>query len=274
MRHSKVVVALAFLLLPLLFVACEKGQPSVDVTPQHASSKAFMAIYSGQGTWEESVQAAEQMFEWMGYQVERVDAEFINSGSFEGFTTLVIPGGDMYQYAQDISPTGKENIREFVNTGGGYIGICGGAYFASEKVIWQGSQLSMQSLGLFSGTADGPIDQLAPYPEYTMAELNISDVIHPITHLQPDSIWLLYYWGPALIPNTNANVVILASCEEESKPMMIAFEYGLGRVFLVATHPEIEEDSNRDGVDFADELDDQGSDWGLMREVILWSLGQ
>jgi hypothetical protein len=56
--------------------------------------------------------------------------------------------------------------------------------------------------------------------------------------------------------------------------MMIAFEYGLGRVFLVATHPEIEEDSNRDGVDFADELDDQGSDWELMREVILWSLGQ
>jgi len=53
---------------------------------------------------------------------------------------------------------------------------------------------------------------------------------------------------------------------------MLAFDYGLGRVFLIGTHPEIEEDSERDGVDFADELDDQGSDWDLMRKATLWCL--
>ncbi len=37
-------------------------------------------------------------------------------------------------------------------------------------------------------------------------------------------------------------------------------------------HLEIEEDSERDGVAFADELDDQGSDWELMRKAVLWSL--
>lgn len=31
---------------------------------------------------------------------------------------------------------------------------------------------------------------------------------------------------------------------------MLALDYGLGRVFLIGTHPEIEEDSERDGVAF------------------------
>jgi len=44
---------------------------------------------------------------------------------------------------------------------------------------------------------------------------------------------------------------------------MLAFDYGLGRVFLIGTHPEIEEDSERD---------DQGSDWELIRKAVLWSL--
>jgi len=33
---------------------------------------------------------------------------------------------------------GGLNIKDFIRNGGGYIGICGGAYFASEKVIRPG----------------------------------------------------------------------------------------------------------------------------------------
>lgn len=273
MKRSKAIIALVFPLLALLFAACGKVQPIVDATRTSVPDKTRIALYSDQGVWDESVQAAENMFRWMGYQVERVDADFINRTGLDGFAILVIPGGDMYQYSQDLSPTGKENIKDFVRAGGGYIGICGGAYFASEKVIWQGNQLPMQPLGLFPGTAEGPIDEIAPYPEYTMAELRNEDPSHPIMHRQADSIWMLYYWGPALIPNTDADVMILARSQMGNKPMMIALQYGSGRVFLVATHPEIEEDDNRDGNDFAEELDDQGSDWELMRDAVLWILG-
>jgi hypothetical protein len=51
-----------------------------------------------------------------------------------------------------------------------------------------------------------------------------------------------------------------------------SFEYGLGRVFLISLHPEIEEDSDRDSVSFGDSFDDQGSDWELMRGAVLWCL--
>ncbi len=90
------------------------------------------------------------MFQWIGYTVSRLDADYINSESLDTFSILCVPGGDMYRYAQDISLLGKDNIRGFVSNGGGYIGICGGAYFAGEKVFWRGNQLSMTSLHYIS----------------------------------------------------------------------------------------------------------------------------
>jgi hypothetical protein len=55
---------------------------------------------------------------------------------------------------------------------------------------------------------------------------------------------------------------------------MIAFGHGNGRVFLTGAHPEFEEDSDRDGADFCDHLDDRGSDWDLMKKAARWCLGE
>ena len=236
------------------------------------ASKADVAIYAGRGTWDLSVEALERMFLWMNYSVELVGADYVNDIGLAGFRILCIPGGDMYEYAQDISPRGKENIRDFVYDGGGYIGVCGGAYFASEKVLWQGSQLPMTPLGLFAGTATGPINEIIPYPNYTMCEVKIIDQGHLVTQFEPRSEWMLYYWGPALIPNRDANVTILGNYGKGNQTAMLAFDYYQGRVFLVGTHPEIEEDSDRDGVSFGDELDDQGSEWDLMQKAVLWCI--
>lgn len=260
-------------LLLLLFLAgCVQPKPEDSHTATPEPNVQFVALYSGKGTWEESVQAAEKMFQWMGYKVALVNADYINNEGLDNFSILVIPGGNMYQYSQDISSEGNENIKNFIRNGGCYIGICGGAYFASEKVIWQGNRLPMTPLGVFPGTAEGPINEIAPYPNYTMSKVIIVDSTHPITQSEPDSAWMLYYWGPMLMPNRDANITILGRYEIGNQAMMLAFDYDLGRVFLISTHPEIEEDSERDKVAFADELDDQGSDWELMRKAVLWCL--
>jgi len=215
----------------------------ISHNPAPPEKNAVVALYSDLGTWEESVQAAEKMFQWMNYTVALVDADYINTKGVENFSILCIPGGDMYQYAQDISSKGMDNIKDFVRNGGGYSGICGGAYFASERVVWQANQLPMTPLGVFPGTADGPINEIVPYPNYTMCKVDILDPTHPITQSEPDSTWMLYYWGPVLVPNKDANVTILGKYDRVNQPTMMAFDYGLGRVFLIGTHPEIEEDS-------------------------------
>ena len=236
-----------------------------------APQQVDLAIYAGRGTWDESVQAAKKMFEWMNYTVENISAQQINNG-LANFRILCIPGGSMYDYAQDISSEGKENIRSFVHNGGGYIGICGGAYFAAERIFWRGSQLAMMPLGLFAGAAIGPINEIMPYPDYAMCRVNIVNHTHSITQSEENSQMMLYYWGPALTPNADANVTILGNYNEGNQTAMLAFEYSLGRVFLIGTHPEIEEDSDRDEVTFGDELNDEGSEWDIMQKVVFWLL--
>ena len=245
----------------LLSVSCTQGK------------EADVALYSDRGASTTCVTATRNMFEWMGFEVEVIDAQYINDHSLGGFRIICFPGGDMYQYAQDITAAGKGKVRNFISDGGGYVGICGGAYFTGERVIWQGVQLPMSPLAIFPGTTQGPIDAIAPYPDCIMCRINITDDDHPIT--QPDSAnpWIMYCYGPKLLPNANADVDVLGVYDIGGQPAMIAFQYGSGRVFIIGTHPEIEEDSDRDGVSFGDEFDDHSSDWELMRRAAHWCLG-
>jgi glutamine amidotransferase-like uncharacterized protein len=269
------IVKFAFILLSIAFAydGCDKS-----VSPKLS---ADIALYSDKGVWDESVTAATKMFEWMGRSVALVNADYINNSSLDDFSIICFPGGDMYQYAQDISGAGKEKVRNFVRSGGGYIGICGGGYFASETVIWQGSQLPMTALGLFKGSAEGPINAIVPYPQRGMCQVDIVAAGHPITESVSSPQWILYYWGPVFKPKTS-EATVLGKYHQINQPAMLAFEYGKGRVFIIGAHPEIEEDSDRDGVVLVDtvingvayvgkdKLDDRGSDWDLMKNVVFW----
>jgi glutamine amidotransferase-like uncharacterized protein len=257
--------ALAYSFLLFLFISCHQ-------THQLEPESADIALYNDKGTDEECVKATKNMFEWMDYTVSLVEADYINKKRLDKFNILCVPGGNMYQYSQDISPAGKQKIRDFIGGGKAYIGICGGAYFAGEKVFWQGDQIPMESLKLFAGTTKGPYDEIAPFPDYGMCQVNIVDTSHPIMESEPDSAWILYYWGPALIPDQDTTVAILGRYKKNGLPAILALAYGNGRVFLIGPHPEIEEDSDRDSVTMADELDDYGSDWDLMRRATLWCL--
>jgi glutamine amidotransferase-like uncharacterized protein len=266
MNHLHKVASATLLIAMVVIADCG------DDTTGPSSPTPKIAIYSGNGCWAQSIIASQKMFEWMGYRCEIATAERINSEGLDGFDILCVPGGNMYQYTQDISSEGKANVRSFVSGGGGYIGICGGAYFASRYIQWQGAQWVVESLQLFEGTAVGPLDQIEPYPGYAMCEVAIVDHTHQITRAEPASERILYYWGPALLPDAGAQVSILGRYAITNQPAMIAFSYGEGRVFLIGTHPEIEEDSSRDDVTFGDELDDGGSDWGLMKRATRWCL--
>lgn len=256
---------------------------SFSCEEENTNRSADVAIYFGNGVWDESQTAAENMFRWMNLSVALIDAKYINENSLDGFKIICVPGGDMYQYSLDISATGKEKIRSFVINGGGYIGLCGGAYFASKNIRWQGSLLPMQPLALFDGTAEGTIDAIVPYPQRNMCQINLTNVSHPIIDSISSPVWILYYWGAVFTPNSS-DVTILGKYAAVDKAAMLSFNYGNGKVFLIGTHPEIEEDSERDGVVLEDttiagvrylgdeQLDDKGSDWDLMKNVVDWIL--
>src|SRR4030042_393884 len=77
---------------------------------------------------------------------------------------------------------------------------------------------------------------------------------------------ILYYGGPYFTPDAGAEIEILGTYKDyNEQPAMIAFQYGSGKVVLIGPHPEIEEDSDRDGVTLLREelMEDNGSDWDL-----------
>ena len=228
------------------------------------------SVYDDEGAWNESVVALTRLLTWMNYTVETVDSAAINSGALDGFSLLCVPGGDMYQYSQSISAAGKRSIRSFIEGGGGYLGVCGGAYFSLDAVVWRGRALPMEPLRLVPGTAVGPMDELAPYPEYAVTEVAYTGHGRSFFEGLGESAWMLYYWGPALEVEESLSVSVLGVYAENGLPAVVIAEKGSGRVALVGTHPEIEENDARDGSAWGQELDDRGSDWPILERLVAW----
>lgn len=186
-----------------------------------------------------------------GCDVAVIDSSFINTQSLDDFSIIAFPGGNPLTWAVDIYPTGKEKIRDFVRNGGGYIGIGGGADFASEKVVWLGKCQNFTFLELFKGIAKSPNPEIA-WPATT--QINIINFTHPITLGGPTTYQMHYSGGPFFTPNADVNPTPLANYEVGNHLAMMALEYGDGRVFLIGTRPE----------------ENSGPNWELMSRVVLW----
>ena len=213
-----------------------------------------VALFTGQGVWDDGKVALIQMFRFYNFSEDTVDASFINSSPLNAYDVLVIPGGWAVNYRRNINSAGISHIRSFVQNGGVYVGICAGAYFASRTVVWEGRSYSYP-LSLYGGAAIGPIDSIAPWPNYNMASINLQD----------STEWVLYYGGPYF---SGGNFDTIAIYNVNNEPAIIELNYGDGKVILSGVHPEIEEDSGRDSTNFASELPDSGSDWGWFIQII------
>lgn len=105
---------------------------------------------------------------------ESIDCEvlFCNRTNLEktldqSLSLFIIPGGRDRPYHRDLDGKGTDHIRAYVEQGGGYLGICAGAYFASSEIEFEkGGELEIcesRSLQFFSGIAKGSAYGLNEY---------------------------------------------------------------------------------------------------------------
>lgn len=95
------------------------------------------------------------------HPIIRIDSKKIIEENWEKETKLlIIPGGRDVFYHDALHGQGTEKIRTFVENGGSYLGICAGAYFASENIEFEKGQAlevcGPRSLKFFPGIAKGP----------------------------------------------------------------------------------------------------------------------
>lgn len=251
----------------------------ISLVNANALRGADFAVYVGAGTWQPSIIAFEKFLSWKNFTYEEVNKYDINNNDLRPlYKAIFFPGGWAADYKRDINAAGRQNIRNLVGNGGAYIGMSAGAYYACDDVVWEGKPYAYP-LDLFIGDCIGPIDEIAPWPNYVMTTMNI-DQTHPANVYEPAQRDILYYGEPYFVANAGQEMLVFASWKVPSnpsahnKPGIIGFNYGQGRVLLVGPHPEIEEDSNRDGTTFADELSDgpDYSDWPFLWTAVDWLL--
>ncbi|MHA1465304.1 MAG: BPL-N domain-containing protein [Candidatus Heimdallarchaeaceae archaeon] len=242
-----------------------------------------IAVYNSSGAWQSSVICIQNMLEWAGCISVNVSGQDIIDGCLDDFDILLWPGGGYVSYWGEMGFEGKAAVQEFISNGGSYLGICAGAYYACDYMIWmddgsfpppdykvEGDELN---LDLFEGVAWGPIFELAerPDPSYAMVQVNLNRE-HVITKDLPDTIIILYYGGPYMVPyeDTDSDITILGTYDLTGQNAVVSTTYGDGRVFLISPHGELEEDSNRDGFEPYPDIYDEGSDWPLYYKAIEW----
>jgi len=258
-------------LIILLFVS---SQFTVTISEKPNDVIADVLIFTGRGSWTMGVRAFENFLDSKGLTWFEGNDDYINNNDFVGkFKAIHFPGGNPDSYFQSVNIFGCNHIRDFVSSGGGYIGICGGGYIAAYRIVDSNGNTVHPPLRFFYGTAYGPIDEIITYPGYKMITITINKS-NPINQYEPDSETILYYGGAAFYPNEGQEMNIIGTYDSfNNDPAIINFNYGEGRVVLFGPHPEIEEDSDRDGETTFHFLEDEGTDWNLLWTCMDWLMG-
>ncbi len=101
------------------------------------SAAVRVALYDADGSFGKGVpRVTAQLKQEKDVELVIVKAEEIAAGKLTGFDVVIFTGGSGSKQGNALGETGRAKVKEFVEGGGGYIGICAGAYLACSGFSW------------------------------------------------------------------------------------------------------------------------------------------
>ncbi|MDF1799281.1 MAG: N-formylglutamate amidohydrolase [Planctomycetota bacterium] len=176
-------------------------------------------------------------------EVVPLSAERIRGGALGDLDVLVQPGGSGGKQGRTLGEAGRERIRAFLREGGGYLGICAGAYLASADYSWSLHVLDARVL-----------DRAHWARGKGTVELDLSPLGRRLLRTEAEVLPIHYAQGPLLAPAGDpelADFESLATFRTEiakkgaPKGVMLGTtavargRYGRGRVLCFSPHPEL-----------------------------------
>jgi N-formylglutamate amidohydrolase/glutamine amidotransferase-like uncharacterized protein len=206
------------------------------------TNKVRVGAYSDEGAGRSLLDllAALRCFE--SVSVRQVMADDIRSGALADFDVLIHPGGSGGRQGRHLGEEGREKIREFVASGGGYIGICAGAYLASADYEWSLNVLDAKVL-----------DRKHWARGTGMVDIALTDTGQRVLRSNQPQLTVYYGQGPLLAPADREDIAdyeTVASFNTEvakngaprgvmiGKTAIAMGQYGHGRVLCFSPHPE------------------------------------
>jgi len=159
---------------------------------------------------------------------------------------LIMPGGADIPYTKKLNGEGNKIIREYVENGGNYLGLCAGAYYASSFVEFDKNGelevLGARELAFFPDKAIGPI--LAKYDYKTNSGARAALLKLDIPDENDFNSLRVYYNGGGYFRNADAykNINILAyyhiEKDDDYLPAVVEIKHNIGTVILSGVHFE------------------------------------
>ncbi len=175
-----------------------------------------------------------------------------SSNSLSRFDVLIFPGGRAHKQADALGEEGRRAVKDFIRSGGGYMGICAGAFLASAQYEWSLGFVNTRTLhgdreipgiGIRSVADRGPGSvQIELTPEGRsvfgdrLGPLDISFSGGPVfpgpmRDDLPQCIPLAHY-STELANYTPQRGTMIGT------PAIFAATFGAGRVISISPHPE------------------------------------
>jgi glutamine amidotransferase-like uncharacterized protein len=184
---------------------------------------------------------------------EVVTATEIQSGRLDRFDVIIFPGGGGRRQAMALGTEGRRSVQDFVRAGGGFVGICAGAFLATAGYDWS---LGLVNTKTLTGERDMPGVGIRSMAERGAGSVRIEltsggravfcdrdrpiDVafsggpifIGPVREDLPPCLPLAYYRTEVALYAPQRGTMI-------DTPAILAAKFGAGRVVAISPHPEI-----------------------------------
>lgn len=212
-----------------------------------------VAVYDAGGTGGNGVKNLERILESKPmFILHHVGPADIQGGVLDEFDVVIFPGGSGSKEAAAMGRDGCAAVQKFVESGGGYVGICAGAYLATAKYDWS---LALVNANTFTGNRKIPGVGVKSmwFRGSGTVKMELTDAGRRIFGDLPDLVELRYANGPILSPAGKEGLpeyIPLAFFRTEiskygpqegtmiNTPAIVASKCAAGRAIAISPHPE------------------------------------
>lgn len=217
-------------------------EKSATVTTEPDNARLRVALYKGPGTGGAGPPSLmKRLNRPPESSITEVSPEQIRDGVLTNFHVVIFGGGSGSKEAEAIGEIGRSNVVQFVANGGGYIGICAGAYLCTAGYPWSLKMVNVKTVSpkWQRGRATLTLETTPRGREILGTTATNLEVLYhngPVVKAAemeglPAFEPLAYYRSEVASNNTPVGVMV-------NSPAMLAGEFQKGRVVFVSPHPE------------------------------------
>lgn len=217
--------------ISLLLLALARGLVAAEIPV------IKVAVYDDKGATGKGIPCVtEIMGKTADIKLTKFKGADIAAGALKDYDLVMFTGGSGSAEAGGLGEKGREEVREFVRNGGGYVGICAGAYLACSGFEWGVGVLNAKTVSSKWRRGQGEVKIEGEAFGEKLSDRGIRYSNGPIIKADvrkdlPEFEVLLAFRTELAENDTPVGVMVNA-------PAMVRSTYGLGRVFTSSPHPE------------------------------------